>query len=858
MKKATIFISVTILVCGNFVLAGTVEKSGISGANSLEDISMFGHFPESKYTPFGYIANPYHTAVLNRSGVLRSVPPLGFGFWARPLPWPYGGATFGFGLARHCNYLSLIQLSICVDGEILHKLEDFKENDIELYSRYHTKNMMSYDFEVDGLIFRAMYFQVGENSLVCLLEVKNTSDTEKKITVHATNIYGDIYKGYWGCGGIVSLYNEKEDVAVSKFYADGDMFVLGANRKSKSYKATTSDEEWNEWITENDLASKDEYTSLQIRKRQTITEEGKSLGHMISVLSYNYSIGPGETDTITICLSRGLTERGTINRFEKAVVNARSALGKKLLDDKQFYANAPVLTGDWSKAWKNGLIYHLETIRMNIHPPIGIYNHHWDGMQVHTPRTVLGEAAIDSMCLSYADTELAKEVILGTFADAVADNIPCSREDGSLNLVCGNGKEAGTAPIWGLPFHVIHSIYLRNHDDEWIKNLYPHMKSYVEWWLENRTDDEGWFHCACSWESGQDGSKRFLVKGAATSAENVRTVDIEAAMANAIKNMVLFAEIAGKKEDVEYWKKMADKRINRTRDMFVDGRFRDFDARNGKPIVLEDYYSVMMLAPISFGVATQKQMESSKEIFTYFRDNYRFWLEWPSFLFPFSEAAWNAGQRRLLSKILVTSGSGIFPGMDSNKPLYVEPKDAPGLPLEYSYRLPGVAAEWWPYLRKGKNDIWARGCENYGWGATFPTLLIRNIIGFREIDNLKKDQFHIAPALPSAMFEIGRTYGIANLSYRGCKIDVSYKVLDDKKLIVNLKCESQDKIKTLITDEAGKVKAKSKGYDNVAELKFRGDNGGLYTVTIESKLQERIGNVLHKSSNSQKVCCAGE
>jgi len=831
MKKAIVFISITILVCGSSVLAGMEKRSGISGVNSLEDVSMFSHFPKSRYTPFGYISNPYHTAALNQSGVLRSVPPLGFGFWARPLPWPYGGATFGFGLSRHRNYLSLIHLSVCVDGKIFHKLEHFKENDIELYSRYHTKNMMSYDFEVDGLIFRAMYFQVGENSLVCLFEARNTTDTEKKITVHATNIYGDIYKGYWGCDGIVSLYNDENDVAVSKFYADGDMFVLGADREPVSYKATTDNKQWDTWITGNDLTDeKDEYTNLRIHRKDLDNTE--SLGHMMSALSYVVSIDPGRTETMTLGLTRGFTENETVERFQKAVGSARSILKDKLAEDEQFYANTPVLTGDWPQAWRHGLIYHMETIRMNIHPPVGIYNHYWDGMQVHTPRVVLGESAIDSMCLSYADIDLAKDVMLGTFEDRVADNIPCSREDGSLNLVCGNGKEAGTAPIWGLPFHVIRSMYLRDLDAAWIRKLYPHMKSYIEWWLENRTDDEGWFHCACSWESGQDGSKRFRVGDVAASAENVRTIDIEAAMANAIQNMVLFAEVAGRENDVVYWKKMADQRVKRTREMFVDGRFRDFDAQTGKPIILKDYYSIMMLAPLSFGVATQEQMTRSREIFDYFQANYRFWLEWPSFLFPFSEAAWNAGRRKLLSEILVTSGNGIFPGTDSREPLYVKPKDAPRLSPAYSYRLPGVAAEWWPYKR---GNQWAGGCENYGWGATFPTLLIRNLIGFRETDDLEKDQFCLAPALAKEMFYQGRTYGISNLSYRQIKIDVNYEVAADDKIDVELKCKFDYGIRVVVMDEEGKVKVESGGYANLVGVRFRGDNYGLYTVTVKKK-----------------------
>lgn len=843
MKTATrllcaLFLTVSIFCvsCTSSATDGKKADKQAGQISSAESHGSFSHFPESTYTPNGYLDNPYHSAVLNRSGVLRSVPPLGFGFWARPLPWPYGGASFGFGLSRQRNYLSLLQLSISADGKMLHTPDDFEKYDIELSSKYHTKNMMSYDFEVDGLTFRAMYLQSGEHSLVCQLEVKNNSGTKKKLTVHTTNTFGDIYEGYWGCDGIVSLYNETTDLAVSKFYADGDMFVLGANKKPKSYKATTEDKEWNKWMAENDITSKkDKLTNLPIRRRdiKRTLERGETMGHVRSVLSYEYSIDPDKTDTMTICLSRGLTERETTARFQDAVNNVGSTLNEKLLDDKSFYANTPVLTGDWPKAWKNGLIYHFETIRMNIRRPVGIYKHHWDAMQVHTPRTVLGEAAIDSMCLSYADIELAKEVIYGTFADAIAPNIPCSREDGGLNLVCGNGKETGTAPIWGLPFHVIHSIYLRDRDDEWIKVLYPHMKSYIEWWLENRTDDEGWFHCACSWESGQDGSKRFLVEGAATSAENVRTIDIEAAMANAINNMVLFAEVADEKKDVRYWKKMADDRIDRTRAMFVDGRFRDFDARTGKPIILKDYYSVMMLAPISLGVASEEQMDSSKEVIVYFRDNYRFWLDWPSFLFPFTEAAWNAGQRKILGEILVNSGSGIFPGMDSNKPLYIAPSDAPGLSNEYSYRLPGVAAEWWPYLREGRNEIWARGCENYGWGATFPTLLIRNMIGFRELSTLDKDQFNIAPALSPKMFETGKTYGIRNLSFRDSKIDVSYKLTGGDKILVNLKCESQKKIALKVTDEAGRKIAASKDSENIARLVFEAANGGLYTVTVD-------------------------
>jgi neutral trehalase len=118
----------------------------------------------------------------------------------------------------------------------------------------------------------------------------------------------------------------------------------------------------------------------------------------------------------------------------------------------------------------------------------------------------------------------------------------------------------------------------------------------LDWWLKHRTDKDGWFHCKCSWESGQDASKRFLVAegNPAAVSDFVRTVDVEAAMAEAFLNMVLFSAAAGHPQDTAHWRSRAERRLETTRAMYVDGWFRDFDARNNKPIILKDYYDVMM------------------------------------------------------------------------------------------------------------------------------------------------------------------------------------------------------------------------------------------------------------------------
>jgi hypothetical protein len=98
-------------------------------------------------------------------------------------------------------------------------------------------------------------------------------------------------------------------------------------------------------------------------------------------------------------------------------------------------------------------------------------------MQVRIPRSVLAETAIDMFAYSYAQPEMAREVLYGLFADALAPNVPCMREDGSVNMVSESGEESGTAPSWCLPSLALRSIYARTRDDEWASDLYPYWRS---------------------------------------------------------------------------------------------------------------------------------------------------------------------------------------------------------------------------------------------------------------------------------------------------------------------------------------------------------------------------------------------
>jgi hypothetical protein len=774
-------------------------QSAQSGANA---------FPTSDYTPFGYLNNPAHSAVMNRSGIVRSVPPVGFGWWARRMPWPYGD-----GALRRVNYLSFLHLSFLIDGQIkLHQTEDFQTRKIVLVSHYHTGNLFSYNWNCEGLSVAIQYCLATPNALLACIEVHNSGSAPHAITLHATNIYGFPEEPWWGSDGITCTFSPDPEIALSKIWAYGDIFALAADRKSDARKATANEETWSKWINENDMSSNS-------------GDSSRFPGAIHTMHSYQLRLRPGRQDRLTLCLARGENQEVAAAEFHSAVSTAPASMRKKLDQDDRFYRAAPQLVGDWPEGWSHGWIYDLETLRMTMRPPLGIYKHHWDGMQIFTPRAVLGETMIDTMALSYSDCALAKEVILGIFADAPAPNLPCSREDGSVNMICADGSEVGTAPTWGVPYHVIRSIYLRDRDAAWIASLYPYMVKYLNWWLANRTDKNGWFHCKCSWESGQDASKRFLVaaENPGAVADFVRTVDVEAAMANAFSNMILFCRIAGRSQDEARWRGLAQHRIETTRAMFVDGWFRDFDSRDNQPIILKDYYDIMMLYPLALGITTEEQTKALIPWLNYFAEHSEFWLEWPSFMFPFSEAAWNAGERKFIGKIAAQTATRVYKRTDAKQIKSIAPFEST-LPGRFQYRIPGIANEFWPI----KDDN-PGGCENYGWGATLPTILIRNLIGFREFDDPAKSGFRIAPALPDQLLNTNSTYGITNLRCGAATADVEYQVIEGSNLKIRISIRGISS-HTSIRDESGAVSATSSTSGGRTSVEFKGLNGAVYSV----------------------------
>ena len=389
-----------------------------------------------------------------------------------------------------------------------------------------------------------------------------------------------------------------------------------------------------------------------------------------------------------------------------------------------------------------------------------------------------------------------------------------------MNMIGADGSECGTSPIWGLPFTVIYSIYQRSGDKAWLTSMYPYMKSFVEWWLENRTDEEGWFHCNNSWESGQDGSIRFTLEGGGEgdASSFVRTVDVEATMAEAFIILSKIAPLTGNDAETEKWTAMAKDRTERMHTMYKDGWFRDVDGRNGQHFMLNTYGDVMMLLPLTTGLANKQQINEIAPRLPAFTKGERP-LVWPPGIFFYTEAMRRTdGFAHLGAGLIVSTGNRIYERISATKTATTG-RTMPHLPEKHNYRIPGVSNEYWPVTLGSSHG----GAENYGWGATLPSLIIRSLFGFTERDN--DYEFNIAPVIPQELALTGKQFGISGLTFKKHKFNVNC-TLEKNKLNVEIACLSANLV---VKDAAGKVVARSK--DGIC--RFSGTNGAKYVVSVE-------------------------
>src|SRR5688572_1788742 len=261
-----------------------------------------------------------------------------------------------------------------------------------------------------------------------------------------------------------------------------------------------------------------------------------------------------------------------------------TAISRACESDDAFWNGATRLEGDWPPSWRRGWVYDTETTRMCVYPPGGIFTDVWPAWMVQWPRAVVAEGTLDMARFAYASPELAQRALLSLFRDAQTPNVPCVFQHGEPNMVAADGSICGTSPAWCVPFYNLERLFSFTLDRAWLAEIYPYLKQYLEWWLAERTDPEGWAVYKCTWEAGEDDTPRLDPerRGDNVVSAFVRPVELQAMMALSAGAMRRFSVVLGDPEAARRWRDVEAAYLERTRALWdpAEGRFRDWDAHN--------------------------------------------------------------------------------------------------------------------------------------------------------------------------------------------------------------------------------------------------------------------------------------
>lgn len=741
--------------------------------------------PRDDFTPYGYLDNPYHSWKLNPSGVLRSREPLGMG-WHVP--------NLGSYVNNQFQYTAHLTIGLRIHDLVLVTPEDFRRSKCTIHSTLHTKNRFEYTCDIPkfGLTLTARYFLANEYVLGCMLNLTTTSQKPLPITCYLIHLHthNPHTSRNWE-HGLYALQDRSRGCALLGLASEGDAFVHGARAADVADASNAPELTFDEVCFVTTLEEVSAWARGAGISPPNITEHRPDSGWQLRALALPCNLtlgGPSPTSpaspasaTLHVALARGVSQDQALLRWLAGMDQLVEVEDRHRIEDEAFWAQAPQLSGDWPESWRRGFVYDLETLRMVIRRPMGVIPYHWDSMQIQAPRTVLAEAVMDALFLSYADQALAAEVMLCHFESSPRPNLPCMREDGSYNMVADDGQICGTAPEWGFPLWCLDLLFRRTGDIDWLSRLYPGVADYLRWWRECRIDAEGWLGYACSWESGQDVSTRFGAQQTGGSIiQHVRPVDLQASMAQGAEILARWAALlveAGvvlkdidQAEEREAWRKVADEYTVKTRQMWQQGWFRDYDAYAGE---WSSELDAMHLAPVFCGVAAWDQIERLRPALAQPPSNNPYWrpLSWPPIILTVSESARAAGMPAEASELAARFIDASYRSIDARTP------------DEYG-NIPGVTRENRRLVeRKFGVDYVNSGIEGYGWGAVSIHLLLRHLLGLREI---KADRLAVAPMLPTMLRKPGATYRVGPLPWGAHVLDVECAVKDARGFTMRL------------------------------------------------------------------------
>jgi hypothetical protein len=420
-------------------------------------------------------------------------------------------------------------------------------------------------------------------------------------------------------------------------------------------------------------------------------------------------------------------------------------------EDERFWANAPRLSGDWPEAWVRGWEYDLETTRLLVQPPGGIYSGPWPSWMAEWPRTVAAEGSLDMARLAIADPSTATAALETLWTQAPAPNLPCVFRDGQPNMVSDDGRICGTSPAWCLPLHQVEQAWLWSGDRAWLRRILPALEAYLEWWDHERVVD-GYPSYACTWESGEDDNPRLDPDGTGGGAilGRNRPPELVATMASSAAVIARLWRTLGDGAGERRWQGF----FRRYRDLLEreywdaeEQRYRDLDPRTGQFLqpTRAAYWQTdsVRVSPLALTAAFVTGDPERRAALARCLPEHDVppWNWWPSWSGTVLAAAAALEEHAFAAGFAHRTVSRVWSEIDA-----VEASDeVTGRPL------PGVSREYWPDPLHER-----RFHDGYGWGAETATFFLRYLAGFRPTP----DGFVLRPLLPDDLAVLGRHYVI--------------------------------------------------------------------------------------------------
>lgn len=427
-------------------------------------------------------------------------------------------------------------------------------------------------------------------------------------------------------------------------------------------------------------------------------------------------------------------------------------------EDARFWAGAPRLDGDWPAEWARGWEYDLETTRLIVQPPGGIYAGPWPSWMAEWPRTVAAEGSLDMARLAIADPATAAAALETLWTQAPAANLPCVFRDGQPNMVAADGRICGTSPAWCLPLHQVEQAFLWIGDLAWLRRLLPALEAYLIWWERERVVD-GFPSYACTWESGEDDNPRLDPHGTGGGAilGMNRPPELPATLASSAAAIARLWRMVGEAGAARRWLAFS----RRYRDLLeraywdpAEQRYRDLDPRSGRFLepTRAAYWQTdsVRYSPLALSAAfvtrdPQRRAALARRLAEYDTPPWNWWPSWSGTVLAAADAL---GQHAFAAAYAERIIARVWHALDARDAT----DEVTGRPL------PGVAREYWPEPAGAY-----RVHDGYGWGAETATFFLRHIVGFRPTPA----GFILRPALPEGLRGAGRWFRVAPLRVRG-------------------------------------------------------------------------------------------